>query len=128
MKTILLIESSSANLIALAMILRSLGYGVLEAGNQDEAWFACHQHRGTIHLLLTRAVVENPGTDDFVARLLLVHPRLRVLFLCESVPAVLDDMPCEFAFLKKPFQVETLACTIEALLEGPRKRVATSLS
>lgn len=128
METVLLIEGDPANLVALALILHSFGYNVLEADSPGQAWRACHYHHGPIHLLITRAILDNDGTSRFVARLQLVYPKLRVLFVCDAVPAVLDDMPCEFALLTKPFQVETLACTIKGLLQGPRKRAGTSLS
>ena len=53
MKTILLVEDDSARLIGLAMILRSCGYAVLEAGNRDEAIHTCLGHSGPIQVLLT---------------------------------------------------------------------------
>ena len=37
METVLLIENDPANLVALAMVLRSLGYTVLEADSRSEA-------------------------------------------------------------------------------------------
>ena len=128
MKTILLIKNDPAQLVAKSLLLRCLGYGVLEAGNQGEAWFASRQHKGPIHLLLTEAISENHSTSEFVARLQLVYPQMRALFIRVASPEDLADIACEHAFLQKPFGVETLAYTIKGLLQGLKKRAASSLS
>jgi len=128
MKTILLIENDPSHLVAQSLLLRCLGYGVLEAGNQGEAWFASCQHKGPIHLVLTKAIPENHSTSDLVARLLLIYPQMRALVICDESLAESADMPCEYAFLQKPFGLEILAYTIRGLLEGPKKRAAASHS
>ena len=52
MKTILLVKDNSADLIALALLLRSHGYGVVESSDGEEAINACLEHQGPIDLLL----------------------------------------------------------------------------
>jgi len=128
MKTILLIENDPAHLVAQSLLLRCFGYGVLEAGNQGEAWFASYQYKGPIDLVLTKALLENKSTNEFVTRLQLIYPQIRALFVCDTSPAELADMPCEYAFLQRPFRVETLAYTLRGLLQGSRVRTAASLS
>ena len=128
METVLLIESNPANLVALALILRCLGYSVLEAGSQGEAWFASHHCKEPIHLVLTKAIPEDRSTSEFIARLQLFYPQMRGLFIGDKSPPELTDMPCEYAFLQKPYRVETLAYTIRGLLQDPKKGAAPSHS
>jgi DNA-binding NtrC family response regulator len=129
METILLIESDPALLVAVAFLLRCLGYSVVEAGSRGEAWRACHRYRAPIHLVLTKALADKDSTSEFVARLQLVYPQIRAALLVpDASSAQLTDIPCEHAFLQKPFRADALADTIRELLEGSKKRAASSLS
>ena len=129
METILLIENDPALLVAVAFLLRCFGYSVLEAGSRGEAWRACHRYRAPIHLVVTKAIADKNSTSEFVARLQLVYPQIRAaLFVPDAAPAELTDMPCEYAFLRKPFRADAFADTIRELLEGPKKRAASFLS
>ena len=122
METLLLIENDPATRVALAMILRSFGYAVLEAGGRGEAWSVCVDYEGPIQL----AILDNDYSCEFVTRLQIVCPLLcGVLFVSDASQTKLADFPCEFAFLKKPFQVDALADAIKALLYRPMKRPAT---
>jgi len=123
MQTILLIESDPAALVAQSLVLRCFGYAVLEAGSRDEAWRACVEHVGTIHLILTEAILEKEGSIEFVGRIQLLYPRISALFLSDASSAELADrqcVPCEYAFLRKPFRADALADTIRELLEDPK--------
>ncbi len=131
MQTVLVIEDDPATLLAWAMVLRSFGFTVLEAGSRGEAWRACDEHEGPIHLILMKAIRNDDSTSEFVARLQLRCPEIRALFvvdgpLCEL--AVRQSIRYQYACLQKPFQVHTLADTIRKLLDDPRKRAATSFS
>jgi CheY-like chemotaxis protein len=131
MGTILLIESDPAALVGQSLLLRCFGYTVLEASSRGEAWRACVEHGRTIHLVLTEAILDNDSSIEFVGRLQLLYPRLCALFLSDEFLAGLDErqcMPCEHAFLRKPFQADALADIIRELLEGPKTRAVSSLS
>jgi two-component system, cell cycle sensor histidine kinase and response regulator CckA len=131
MQTVLLIENDPANLVAQALVLRSFGFTLLEARSRGEAWRACHRHQGPIHLVVAKAILDNHRTSDFIARLRLVYPQICALILSETSSAELADnqsMPCEFAFLQKPFRLDTLGDTIRKLLDGPKKRAVSSIS
>ena len=80
MRTILLVETDPATLLALSLVLRCYGYTVLEATSRGEAWRLCHGHEGPIHLILTKAI---PGgsSGEFVARLQILYPQVCALFL-----------------------------------------------
>lgn len=131
MQTILLIESDRANLIAQSLILRCLGYTVLEAASRGEAWRLLHKHQQPIHLVVAKAIQDNYRTRDFIGRLRLVCPQIHALFVSEASSAELADdhgMPREFAVLQKPIRLETLAGVIRELLDEPKKRAVSSIS
>ena len=129
METILVIESNPAHRVALALILRSFGYAVLEASSRGEAWRVCHYHRAPIHLVMAKASPDDDSTSKFVTRLQLLYPRIRAaLFVFDAPFPAMADMPCEYAFLQEPFRVDTLACSIRELLDSPRQRAVPSVS
>jgi DNA-binding NtrC family response regulator len=131
MQTILLVENEPAKLVARSLILRCFGYTVLEAGSCGEAWRVCHNHGGQIHLILTNATSGNSSSSQFVARLQLLYPEIRALFVSDASSAELavqQNMRGEYAFLQEPFRVDILADTIRGLLDRPGKTSAASLS
>lgn len=128
MKTILLIEHDSQNLIVLSMILRSFGYTVLEAGSRGEAWRVCHHHSGPIHLVMTKLILDKRSTRDLVTRLQLIYPQIRAVVVSETSPAELANMPCDYVLLQKPFRVDELANVVKGLLDGEKINIASSKS
>ncbi len=128
MHTVLLIEHDSAYLIAQAMVLRSFGYKVLEASTQLEAARACREHRGPVHLAVTKAV-RGKGSEDVVARLQRLCPEIRVLFLSDRSSGECPGPGCtygECAVLQKPFRAEAVADALKKLLEDSRVMAASS--
>ena len=121
METVLVLESDSANLVAQSLILRCFGYGVLEASSRAEAWRACDEHQGSIHLVLMKAIPDIDSSREFVARLRLMCPQIVGLFVSDTSSTELADkqhMPSEYAFLQKPFPADALAGAIRGLLDG----------
>src|SRR5689334_12626846 len=84
MLTVLLIESEPATLIALAMILRSFGYSVLEADTPDEAERICQEHLGPIHVVVTKAILDDEYASEIVARLESLCPRIRAVLISDE--------------------------------------------
>lgn len=128
METVLLIEHDPARLIAQALVLRSFGYRVLEASTQMEAARACREHRGSVHLAVTKAVRGN-GAAEVVERLRRVCPEIRVLFLSDKSPGEcggIRDMYGDCAFLQQPFRTEALADALQRLRENSRVMTAAS--
>ena len=126
MLTVLLIENEPANLIALALILRSFGYTVLEADSPDEAVRNCQAHLGPIHVVVTKAILNDENACDVVARLESLCPQIRAVLISDEPAdefAVANTSGC--ALLRTPFRVEALADTIERLLDGPEKKAAS---
>jgi hypothetical protein len=128
METILLIEANPVNLLALGLLLRSLGYTVLEVDGQDEAVRACHDHEGPIHLLVTTAFLQREDAKQGVKRSELLNWPTRALFLSDEPPNELPDASYEYAFLRIPFRAEALATTISELLHGRQSSTASSAS
>src|SRR5215471_11353916 len=120
METILLIEANPVKLLALGLLLRSLGYTVLEVDDQDEAVRACYDHGGPIHLLVTTAFLQEEDAKQSVKRSELLNWPTRALFLSDEPSNELPDAFYEYAFLRTPFRAEVLATTISDLLHGPQ--------
>jgi CheY-like chemotaxis protein len=120
-KTILLVEEDPARLTALAMILCSCAYTVLEAQNRDEAIRTCLEHSGPIQLLLMDFELSSNGGPLLAERLLALSPEMQVLFMLSSPPDTLFDggpLPCGCTFLSKPFGPVALVNAVQELLFG----------
>jgi len=121
-KTILLVKDDTASLIALALILRSHGYGVLECRDGDEAIQVCLKHRGPIQLLLMDFELDGSNAGPQLAdRLLELSPEMQVLFMFGSPPNKLLEagtLPYGCTFLWKPFGPEALVRALQESLGG----------
>jgi two-component system cell cycle sensor histidine kinase/response regulator CckA len=126
MQTILLIENDPAHLVAQSLILRCFGHTVLEATSRGEAWRVCYDHQGPIHLILLKVLDGSSG--EFIARLQLLYPEIRALFVSDVSSAELGDIPCDYAVLHKPFRSDGLADAISGLVDWPKTRAVSSLS
>ena len=127
MLTVLLIESEPANLIALALILRSLGYSVLEADSADDAVHYCQEHVGPIHVVVTKTIRGCENASELVAQLESVCPQIpTVLISDEPGDELAFANPSSCAFLRTPFRAEALADTIDRLLDGPKNQAASA--
>ena len=125
MQTVLVIDSEPANLLMLALILRSFGYTVLEADSPDEAVSTCQEYPGPIHLVVTEAVLNNENANDLVALLQSLCPHIRALLISdESADVLAETNTYGCAYLKKPVRVDALADGIRTLLDGPKRRTA----
>ena len=123
MKTILLIQENAASLIALAMVLRSQGWTVLETDNQTQAIDACLENNGAIKLLLTDFELGTDYGPEVAKRLLELSPEMQVIFVLSSPPERSHDtgLPSgRCAFLSKPFDADTLINALEILSKPPR--------
>jgi CheY-like chemotaxis protein len=112
------------------MVLRSLSYTVLEAGSRREAWRVCQEQQGQIHLILMKAILNDDSTSEFIARLQLLCPQIRALFVSDgplSELSVRQSTP-QCACLQKPFQLSALVDTIRKLLGDPKERASLFFS
>ena len=131
MVTILLIEDEPANLVAQSLILRSLGYMVLEARSPADAWHSWYEHQGPIDVVLMKAYPDRHGTTEFITRLQLLSPQIRALLVSDASSTELSetelsDMPSEYIVLRRPFRLDGLADAISGLLDAPKTRAFSS--
>ena len=124
MKTILVVKDDTAGLIALALILHSEGYDVLESSDGDEAIHVCLEHRGPIDLLLMDFELGGSNAGPQLAeRLLELSPEMQVLFMFSSPPRELleaETLPWGSTFLEMPFRPETLLRDVREIIGGIR--------
>jgi hypothetical protein len=108
------------------MILRSFGYSVLEADTPDEAERICQEHLGPIHVVVTKAILDDEYASEIVARLESLCPRIRAVLISDEPTdelASINTSGC--TFLRTPFQADALADTISRLLDDPKGRAAS---
>jgi signal transduction histidine kinase len=119
-ETILAVEDDPAVRSVLLRGLEPLGYRVLEAGHGEEALALARTHPGTIHLLVTDAVMPGMSGFDLAARLGRERPGLRVLFISGHPRDLSGDLglPPGAPFLPKPFSLADLARAVREVLDG----------
>jgi signal transduction histidine kinase len=119
-ETILLVEDDDAVRQLAAIVLRRLGYTVLEAPEAEAATRIFETYTGPLHLLVTDVVMPGLSGPRLAERLRAARPGLRVLYLSGYSEEELDlAAGCgpDTAFLAKPYLGTTLARTIRALLD-----------
>jgi len=124
-QTILLVEDDEQVRSAVKRVLSARGYRVIEARSGDSAVQAAvdlADQKVPLHLLVTDVVM--PGVDGRLtaARLRVLHPALRVLYMSgySEHPILDEDLEHEpgASFLAKPFSVDQLADAVRAALDG----------
>ncbi len=119
-ETILLVEDDPAVREVMRRILSMYGYTVLSANNADEGIRLFEQHEDVISLLLTD--VSMPGMDghELAYRLAERHPGLKTIFISgyNSAAFKAGSHDPNFAYLQKPFTLESLACKVREVIDG----------
>jgi CheY-like chemotaxis protein len=107
--TILVTDDEAPLRQAIAEILRSSGYNVLEASTAAEALEAVREHRGELDVLLTDIVMPGLRGTELARRVAMTHPRLQVIYM-SGYPGEFQDepLPPNSTFLQKPFRFATL--------------------
>jgi PAS domain S-box-containing protein len=119
-ETILLVEDEEAVRKLVGGVLQARGYSVLDAPHGEAALAIAHQHRGSIHLLLTDVVMPGMGGPELARRLAPTGQELKVLFMSgysDDAVARYGVPDPNFAFLQKPFTPDALASKVRALLD-----------
>ncbi|MBI4514067.1 MAG: response regulator, partial [Gemmatimonadetes bacterium] len=121
-ETILLVEDEAAVREVAARGLRERGYTVIEAASGEEALDLAQGHKGTIHLLLTDAVLPRIDGPEVYARLRARRPQVKVLYVSGYPDAAIIEQGLlrpGVRFLQKPFTPETLAWRVREVLDAP---------
>ena len=104
----------------IATFLSNLGFTVVEAENGRESLEqATKLGPENVSLLITDLVMPVMGGLELASELRKLRPELRVLFISgytDDVVILGDEAKERTAFLKKPFNFETLRNRVEALL------------
>jgi CheY-like chemotaxis protein len=117
---VLLAEDESMIRELIATFLTNLGFTVIEAENgKDSLEKARELGVENVDLLITDLVMPVMGGLELAAELRKTQPDLRVLFISgytDDVVILGNQAKSNSAFLKKPFNFDTLRSRIEALL------------
>ena len=126
-ETILVVEDDEGVRAAVIDMLTELGYGVLKAGNAEQA-LTILGSGATIDLLFTDVVMPGPiKTRELARRAQELHPGIQVLFTSGYTQNAivhngrLDD---GIQLLSKPYRRDELARKLRTLLGGGRKTAA----
>ncbi|MGO9834071.1 MAG: response regulator [Polyangiaceae bacterium] len=121
-ETILLVEDEESVRAVAGDILRRSGYQVLEASNAGEALLICESHETIIHLVLSDIVLPKVSGPEMFARLRLVRPGLRVLFMSGYTGEVVHRgvVGSEFSFIQKPLRPDLLCEGVREVLGDGR--------
>jgi two-component system cell cycle sensor histidine kinase/response regulator CckA len=122
-ETILLVEDEVSVRAFASRALQRAGYVVLAADNGGDALLLGEQHPGVIDLLLTDVVLPRLSGRALAARLQVIRPALRVIYMSGYTEdaivqhGVLDDGT---DFIPKPISLETLLARVRGALDRAR--------
>ncbi len=120
-ETILLAEDDPQIRTVACLILRQLGYRVIDAANADEAVRASAELTDEIHLLVTDVVMPQMSGPELAKRLLRDRPRMRVLCMSGYTDDALvrhGAVDSGMAYLQKPITPDRLARKVRAVLDA----------
>ncbi|HTR67989.1 MAG TPA: response regulator [Terriglobales bacterium] len=117
--TILIVEDDDGVRLPAAEFLKMEGYKILQARTGPEALHIALRNRSALDLLITDIVMPEMGGHEVAARLLEMHPELKVLYMSGDPNQSLIGQVVEEAqntALQKPFSLKTLHHRIKELL------------
>jgi two-component system cell cycle sensor histidine kinase/response regulator CckA len=103
-----------------SMVLRKLGFEVLEAGDGSEALAIAARHGGPIRLLLSDLIMPGMNGRELAAHLAPLQPEMKVLYMSGYTDRIMGDtgvIDASIAFLQKPFTANKLIEIVQRLLE-----------
>ena len=120
-ETVLLVEDDDLVRGPIAKALSLAGYAVLVATGPAEALRMAGERGVLIHLLVTDVVMPRMNGWDLAQRVMVLHPRIKVLYMSGYPDDILGragsvDPP--LAFLPKPFTLDDLARKVRDVLDG----------
>jgi PAS domain S-box-containing protein len=121
-EVVLVVEDTPAVLAMTARILRSVGYGVIEAANGTVALELLEGHTGPVDLLVTDVDLSEDDFDgiELVSRVRRRFPSLPVVFMSGHPGEAAGERALQHprsSFLMKPFTPDTLARCVRTLLD-----------
>ena len=136
-QTILLVDDDPHFLAWLCTYLEGEGFTVLKASHAQEALHKCAQHAGPIHLLLTDLLLPPRALQLQTTRpawprmhglrlmqeIVGLRPEIRAILMSGHSDQELSSLQISregHTFLRKPFGLDTLLWTVNALLGNPQ--------
>jgi len=120
-ETILIVEDEESLRAVTREYLANKGYQVIVAENFERAVEASADSARHIDLLMTDVVLPGASGPKLAERLATTRPEMKVLFVSGYTADALvhgDLHRTDFAFLSKPFSLNTLARKIRAILDS----------
>jgi len=114
---ILVVDDEPAVRRIARVVLEKAGHCVLEAADGRAALDLLRTYGGPLDLILCDVVMPNMSGIEFVERLKVEQPHMKVLLISGMV----DESPVKgLELLRKPFNGQTLAAAVDALLPASR--------
>jgi DNA-binding NtrC family response regulator len=120
-ETVLVSADDRATSIVLAMILRSLGYSVLEAEDWDDAIRQCESLSMPVEMLVKDVKSPDRALAESIKRFREVNPNIRVLLVCDH--AVQPSAYGDVTVVQKPTSLVVMARVLRELLETTQEGV-----
>jgi CheY-like chemotaxis protein len=121
-ETILVVEDEETVRTSVREILRTYGYQVLDAPSGEAGLELLSSHNGTIHLLLTDAVLPGMPGRILAEQLTALRPETRILFMSGYADQAMSSLEwgAGSAFLQKPFSPSVLVAKVREVLDQAR--------
>ena len=120
-ETILLVEDEESLRVVTQEFLSNKGYKVFAAADFQKAVEISDNTESHVHLLMTDVVLPGASGPKLADRLAQTRPNMKVLFVSGYTADALvhgDLHRTDFAFLSKPFSLNTLARKIRSILDA----------
>ncbi len=116
-QTVLLVDDDEITRKLNAAALQRLDYGVLEARTAVEALLMAQRYTGSIHLVVSHAIMNDISGHELTDRLLRQHPGMKVIYMGGYSDDVFPNAVGEgMGFLKKPFSQKDLLSKVAEVL------------
>lgn len=120
-ETILVVEDAEDLREVVGRILSRNGFHVIIAADGQEAIHAATDHTGRIHLLLTDVVMPQMQGTELAARITVLQPDIKVLFMsgyAQPMLGIAGTLAPGIVLLEKPFTEPLLLARVRQVLEG----------
>lgn len=116
-QTVLLVDDDEISRKLNAAALQRLDYDVLEARTAVEALLVAQRYTGSIHVVVSHAIMHDISGRELTDRLLLQHPGMKVIYMGGYADDVFPGAVGEgTGFLQKPFNQRDLVRKVAEVL------------